>query len=397
MPGFDKLNRYRVFGDVTRFNKEFSFGTIKSGLWIEEAYTDRHNFNLDILTGNNNYDLGSSYICNVGTKTGCGTGFTTPRTNVVFFEKSGWTQYQPFVDFEWKVSDKLTITPGLKYMWDRVDVQGLPIKSPNGFTNSAETYKKFTQFATINYRAQDNLSFYAQYATGIRVPDISAEYQSAGNFTHPRPQTTTNYQFGGVYNTEHLNMDADVYFINAANLIQTATDANNQSIVTNFGGAVFKGIEGEATYAFEKDIAVFANASYNFAENRKFDPVLFPGVNNSPLANVPIATAAAGAMYTWNGFTGTVVEKWIGRQYNGSGISQGSTYLGKVGLIPAYDQTDLTLIYKINHGRVEVGVYNLFDKQAITASKVKTVIPTGLEQYTFQPGINYQATVRFDY
>ena len=102
-------------------------------------------------------------------------------------------------------------------------------------------------------------------------------------------------------------------------------------------------------------------------------------------------------MYTWNGFTGTVVEKWIGRQYNGSGISQGSTYLGKVGLIPAYDQTDLTLIYKINHGRVEVGVYNLFDKQAITASKVKTVIPTGLEQYTFQPGINYQATVRFDY
>ncbi len=388
IPGFDKLNRYRVFGDVTRANKEFSFGTLKTGLWLEEAYTDRHNFNIDLVTGSNNYDLGSSYICNVGTKSGCGTGFTTPRTNVVFFEKSGWGQYQPFVDFEWHATDKLTITPGLKFMWDRIDVQGLPIKTPNGFSNTANTYKKFLRNLNVNYRFEENWSFYFQYATGMRVPDISAEYTTNNSLAHPNPQTTTNYQVGTVYNTEHLNLDADFYFIDAKNLIQSTT-VGSDTIVTNFGGAFFKGIEAEGTYAFDNGTAVFANASYNYAENRRFDPLAFPGVNGSPVPKAPIATAAVGAMLTIGGFTGTMVEKWIGRQYNAN---------AKLGLINAYDEANLTLIYRLmDHVRFEVGIYNLLDHTDITATTQKTLLPSATDQFVFQPGRNYQASVRFDY
>jgi iron complex outermembrane receptor protein len=387
IPGYDKLNRYRVIGDITRVNKDFSFGQIRAGLWLEKADTDRHNYDLDMVTGNPNYDLGTRLICNVGTKNNCGATFSTPRTDVVFFEKSGWVQYQPFVDFEWHATERLTITPGLKYMFDRIAVLGLPIKSPSGYSNTAETYKKFLRFLNVNYKYQDNWSFYAQYATGMRVPDISAQYSTNVALTHPNPQLTTNYQVGTVYNTEHLNLDFDVYFIDAKNLIQSDT-IGGDTVVTNFGGGIFKGIEGEATYAFDNGLAVFANGSYNYAENRRFDPVRFPGVNNSPIPKAPVGTLAGGAMYSIGGFTGTVFEKWNGRQYNAN---------GKLGLIKAYDELNVTLIYKMEHVRFQVGIYNVLDHRDVTASSQKTVLPSATDQFVFQPSRNYQATVRFDY
>jgi iron complex outermembrane receptor protein len=387
IPGYDKLNRYRVIGDVSRVNKDFSFGQIRTGLWIEKADTDRHNYDLEMVTGNPNYDYGTRLYCDLGTKANCGKGFTTPRTDIVFFEKSGWVQYQPFVDFEWKATDSLTITPGVKYMWDRIAVRGLPLKSPSGFANTAETYRKFLRFLNVNYRQQENWSFYFQYATGMRVPDISAQYSTNVSLAHPNPQTTTNYQAGTVYNTDHLNLDFDVYYIDAKNLIQSDT-VGGDTIVTNFGGGVFKGIEGEATYAFDNGMSVFANGSYNYAMNRRFDPARFPGVNNSPIPKAPIGTFAAGTLVDIGPFSGTIVEKWVGRQYNAN---------AKLGKIEAFDELNMTLIYRLEHVRFQVGIYNLLDHRDITASSQKTVLPTASDQFVFQPSRNYQATVRFDY
>jgi iron complex outermembrane receptor protein len=51
LQGYDKLNQYRVNGDIIRLNKDFSFGTLKLGAVYEWSLTDRHNYLLDITNG----------------------------------------------------------------------------------------------------------------------------------------------------------------------------------------------------------------------------------------------------------------------------------------------------------------------------------------------------------
>ena len=94
-----------------------------------------------------------------------------------------------------------------------------------------KTFQKDLEYATINYKLMSNWSVYAQYATGILVPDISA-FQVSGPTANPSagpdlsnlvPQTSTNYQLGTVYHGANWTADFALYKIDFKNKIATIT------------------------------------------------------------------------------------------------------------------------------------------------------------------------------
>ena len=80
----------------------------------------------------------------------------------------------------------------------------------------------------------------------------------------------------------------------------------------NNGAAVYEGIEGEGTYAFDNlfgfdlhGLSVFANGAwmYSKADGGNWEP------------NAPIWTAAAGILYQTHNWKFGLIDKWVGPQY----------------------------------------------------------------------------------
>jgi iron complex outermembrane receptor protein len=403
LPGYLKRNEYRVLGDVFKGTKDFSFGTATAGVMWEMAHTQRSRFDIDLITRQRDFREKAALVA------GPSLPYTQVPLDTAYNEYSGWKQYQAFAQFEWRPTDSLTITPGVKYVhFDlHVEAPALAVKGSIQPAYVGDTYTKTLPFLTANYRIRPNWSVYAQYAQGFLVPNISAFY--VNDPSKPLvPQESTNYQLGTVYNAGRLTLDADVYHIVFKNKIQTINDpaTPGETIETNSGGAIYRGVEVQATYLLDHGISVFGNYSRNDAYGT--DDPINTGYNGAQIAKAPHWTAAGGVrlarrdLFTADdGLIVTLNDKWIGSQF----ANAASGAVGPTGIIKAFGEADLSATYKINRYSVEFQVINLADAKDITSFKGKAIgannLPYqtsaaggGLNVFTYQSGRSYQLTLK---
>ena len=374
--GYDKLNEYRVFGDILRLTEDLGMVQLRGGLWYETAATNRHRLDLDrTLDAYNPIEKAPS----IG---------PAPPAYIQFTERSKWIHYEPFLDLDIKPIEGLTITPGVKYFnLDRkVDS---PVNSKTRIENtvSSETFHKTLPFASANYLIAHNWSTYFQYAQGFLAPPLSIFYVPAPGATPLKPQSSTNYQFGSVYNTNKLTLDADYYYIELNDAIEKSGSGNNAIYTNAPGTSIYQGIEGEATYAVTPGVALFGNGSTNSAK----DP------NHQQVAEAPTWIAAAGVIFKRDKMSVSFLNKFIGPQWAVAG--EPSNYK-----INPYTTSNLILGYDFGRIKAQLGFYDLFDNTNITAITQNdgTAVfggpaPSPLgnhDQYFFQPGRSIQFTLR---
>jgi iron complex outermembrane receptor protein len=442
VPGYTKLNAYRVWGNTVRTAWDYAFGPVtgqlRVGLWSEWAATQRERFYLDVTqcaAANNGFCNGFQVELSgafADQKTSSGTLFHGV-SGVGYFEHTGWSQYQPFAELDIKPMENLVITPGIKYVWweHTIDpnslIKGKPPTiygatvppNPSSFTTT-----RTLPFVTANYRYQPNWSFYFQYANGIYVPDITAFEVNTPILTFPKPQTTTNYQFGSVFYSDNFTADADIYYIESDNTIQQntcdkLTPPGPASDTCNFnaGTVTYKGIEGEATYAFDDSqfdgmfdgLSIFANGSLNSAKAHT-DP-LNPNSPTFQDKQAPFWTAASGLIYKYGPWKLSLIDKLVGQQYMDSPSKRpylnGSSFykLGAFNVMNFTGYYDFELagadleigggIYNLLNDRSLVGV-TINDKAPIGGASVQdyTNRPASLDQYFFQPERSFQFTLK---
>src|SRR6202000_1647695 len=111
----------------------------------------------------------------------------------------------------------------------------------------------------------------------------------------------------------------------------------------NTGTALYEGIEGEGTYAFNDDVfggaldglSVFGSASYNSARR-----------THLTILHAPLWTEATGLVYKMDAFKVSVIDKLVGQQYSDTL----NTQFYKLG---AYNNMDFKASYSI--GIFEIG------------------------------------------
>ncbi|WP_168073679.1 TonB-dependent receptor [Caulobacter sp. SSI4214] len=384
IPGYTKLNVYKIYGDVLHLNQQVPFGEIKAGLWLEHA------------------DTGPRFRSDYDATLGIGAnGGRTPdyRQKVLagvpqyleYNQFSGWDQYEPFVDVVWKVTPSLTITPGVKYVNEKIFVDAdVNQKSRLPFHDS-KRFEKTLYFLTANYKIADNLAAYAQYATGFLLPDISVTQVVNPNLSQLKPQESTNYQAGVIYHGGRVTVDADVYYIDFTNKLQTTT-VGTETVNFNLGGATYKGVEGSVTYAALNHLFVFANGSLNSAKAQGASttiagtPVTITG--GKQISGAPKSTAAVGLLYRQGGWSVSLADKYTGEQWSAEG--EPAAYR-----IKPYQSADLKVVYTVGRYRLEGAVYNLFDSQQ--ATNIKQGKTTDYDQYYFQPERNFQISVKANF
>jgi len=355
--GYSKENAYRVYGDILRLSEDYDFGwldgQIREGVWWETQATHRFKYYFDSIScgsqGIDVFDVGD-----VAANAACGAAYKPGSKSIEVGsvvgvnqlgyakddEHSHWNQYEPFVEVDMKtLDDRLTITPGLKYIhWEHgVDAAvgqgnlcGIGLNSSNSTTcpnpagdnyTSGFTTRDLLPFLEMNYKLQPSWSMYFQYAKGIYIPDITAFENNPptapGGF--PAPETTTNYQLGTVYYADQFTFDADLYYIGVHNnyIVATCSYDPSESCYENNGQAVYEGIEGEGTYAFDNffgfdlhGLSLFANGAWMYSKAEgppnggKWEP------------NAPAWTAAAGILYQSMNWKFGLIDKWVGPQYS---------------------------------------------------------------------------------
>ena len=368
VPGYNKLNAYRVNGDIFKATNQFEAGLLRAGVWLESSNTNRHTYDLDWTLGVPNPKESSA-----------------PKS-VSYEQRSSWKQYQPFVEFEWNAAPDLTITPGIKYLHFKREIDAPVNQGTRIATTAEQTYTSTLPFLTANYSVNKEWSAYAQIAKGFLVPDLSMFYVNNPNLSTPKPQTSTNYQLGTVHQSRNLTLDADIYYIDFDNKI-ASTGSGNDLVYYNQGGVVYKGIEAAATYYIGSGFSVHANASVNSAKAKD---------SGLQVAKAPESTSALGLLYKANGLYGSLIAKNVGTQYAKDG--EPAAYK-----IPSYMTTDLTIGYRwkavgslVKNVKTQLGINNLFDKQDVTSVSASSK-GVAFDQYTFQPARSWSLSVSADF
>ena len=386
VPGYTKLNVYKIYGNILHIDQDVPFGTIKTGLWSEKADTGpRYRADYDATAS-----LGApSKVTDFRQKVVA--GYPNTPQYLEYLQYSGWTQYEPFIDVVWKVSPKLTITPGLKYMNEKIHVDADVNQSSRLPFHGSKTFSKTLYFLTGNYKIRDNWSAYAQYATGFLVPDISATQKVNPNLNDLVPQQSTNYQIGTVYHGNKITFDGDIYDVEFQNKLQSTT-VGSETVFFNLGGARYKGIEGALTVAVADHWFAFGNASLNSAKALGASAILggvpFVVAGGKQIANAPRSTASLGGIYRDGNWSVSLVDKYTGDQWAAEG--EPDAYK-----INAYNSTDFTVVYSFDRYRIEAAVYNLLDSQKSVSIKPGKTVP--YDQYYWQPERNFQVSIKANF
>jgi iron complex outermembrane receptor protein len=378
LQGYDKLNQYRVWGDIVRLNKDFSFGTLKVGGVYEWSTTNRHNLLVDITNGftpDLKFDKPSYPLL-------------PATTNAKLQENSAFQDYQLFADFYWRPTDSLTITPGVKFVHEHLQVRAADENTAGGSKNQplydALTTSSPVYFLTGNYKIMPFWSVYAQYATSFLLPDISALYSvgAGAGLESLQPQKTKTYQAGSVVSLGHFTADADVYRVDATNLLQTCGSGVNTA-TCNVGGAQYNGVEGEAAYAFDFGLTLFANGGSNTAKHlaNAGNPALgIPANTASELIKTPRWTDAFGGVFTHGPVQASLTYKESGKFLPYAGSPQ----------FPGYNTIDASAAYDFGNFKVKLQGFNLGDKRAVISQTGGS--PTSYVE--FQAGRQVQLTLQ---
>jgi iron complex outermembrane recepter protein len=372
--GTDKLNSYRTYGNLLRLSQESSFGILRTGLWAENADTNRYQIPSD------------------------------PRTWVDavlpnFHERFKTTTLQPFVEYEFQVATDLKITPGVKYSSYR---QSLTQYADNGKTvgnlgglpsvDHAVTYNTVLPSLDAHYMLQPNWSIYGQYAAGDEIPPTSVfDVKNANVTALPSSIKSKTFQIGSVWKSDRFTFDVDAYHIKFDNAYSSFTDnAGNTTFFSN-GSSTTQGVEAEGNLVLGAGFSLYANATYGSA---KFG-------NGQWVASAPSDTETLGLNYNRASWDIGWLNKRVGTTYNDNGSVHQAVK------IAPFTISNLFVNYTIRHplqlvkkAKIQFGINNLFDKHSIvgvTPASTTTSAPAPGDVLTLLPARSLSLTLSLDF
>jgi iron complex outermembrane receptor protein len=319
--GVDKLNGYRHAGDTAILSWESRFGVFRTGAWYDWAYTDR-------------YQIPSNIITQVD----------TPLGN--FHEHFITQSIQPFAEYEWRATQRLVVTAGIKaadynmalnqYQDNGKTVgclggiattypstAGIWAGAPacNGgvaFVTHSINYNNWLPTLTARYRVWKQWSVYGQFAEGSVIPPSAVFDVTGGNvLSPPKPTLAKTYQTGSVLQFRRWTLDADAYYVHFQNGYDSYTDPTTlEPVFVATGPSNTRGIEAEGNVVLGYGLSLYGNASMGSAKYQT-------GANypNGGLwvADTPSNIEGASLLWQHGNWDVGLTHKRVGRYYNDNG------------------------------------------------------------------------------
>jgi iron complex outermembrane receptor protein len=396
--GIDKLNSYVTKGNLLRLSQESSMGTLSTGLW---------------------YDVAKSYRYQA--KTDPRTWADVPLPN--FSETYTTTTTQPYLEFQFKVTDALKVTPGIKYasykqdfnhLQDCSTVMGLgatvntttcAITLPGTGLGAASvsnsvSYNDVLPSLDVHYMLQKNWAVYGQYAEGDQIPDTGVfDVLNAKVVSTPKPTKSKTFQVGSVWKSDQYTLDVDAYHTKLDNAYTQVKDNTNplNPLYTYpmVGNQIAQGIEAESNIILNKGFSLYLNGTYGSA---KYDTGLW-------VAGAPADTETVGLNYrqtdAWNT---SLMFKRVGKLYADNKTTHEAFAIDPVMLTNLF--VNYTIKQPVNfakQAKFQFGINNLFNKHSIVdvpgagTTTSSSAAPSNADLLTVTPARSASITMTVDF
>jgi len=384
--GVDKYNSYRTYGETSQLSQASRFGVLRAGMWYNWSNTNRHQYPADPLQH----------------------WLDAPLPN--FKETFVQDTYQPFAEYEYHVTSKLFITPGVKFSYFTIDtkqyadnggkigcfVSNCANANPAQFIANGGSYFATLPSVAGNYRIQKNWSAYAQYATGTITPpsstfDFAQSATGTPVSTLPKQQKNTTYQVGTVLKLKNVTLDMDYFHVHFDNGYASFTPlSTGEPVYYPTPPSLSQGIEAESNIALSHGLSLYLNASY---ENAKYTGSALTYCNPSAkgctsttptiniptpgglwVANTPSDILTEGFTYQHSSWDAGIFNKTVGTQRLDNGAFHNEA------TISPFTLTNLFLNYTIrgntrfNNTKLRLSFNNIFDEHNVTGDSIATAI-----------------------
>lgn len=390
----DKLNSYRKYGETSTISQTSKYGVFRAGMWYEWATSNRYQIPSDPITRQD---------------------MTVPN-----FHENYWTNsYNPFVEYEWHATRKLTVIVGDKYAYYTLDFKqyadnGKVVGNLNGapYITSSGGFGSNLPSASANYRLTDYWSVYGQFGKGDEIPptsifDVAGGGQEVSKL--PSPQLTTAYQAGTVVKRNRFTFDADYYVVKFQNnyIPNAVANPNNPAYDLNeyYLGpdSITQGFEGEINASLTHGFNVYANGTVGKAT---YTGTGVPSGLN--VTDTPSYTQALGVTYQNRGMDLGIIEKRVGDYYDDNGSYHNQAY------VAPYNNVNLFLNYTLrkedsifDRSKISFSINNLFNSENITdvfpannpnpvggSAYIATTTPSPLDQINLTAGRSFMVTFK---
>ena len=375
----DKLNSYRKYGENFVASQVSKYGIFRAGLWYEWATTNRYQIPSNPLT------LVDAALPN-------------------FHERFYTSSYQPYAEYEFHATQRLTLTAGFKYAYFN---QNLTQYADNGkivgnlgglpFVTHSAGYSSYLPSFDANYRLMNNWSVYGQFGNGTKVPPSAVFDVTGANVVNvPKPTGVSTYQGGTVVKIKRVTLNADVFYTKFQNPYTSIPDTNN---TTGFdyvasGDSVTKGFEGEVNVYFTRGLSFYVNGTAGTAKY----------VNSGLwIANAPSNTEAFGLTYQQKHFDLGIFDKRVGQMWNDLSLASGAVANQVIPINP-FSVTNVYFNYVLRNGsrfdqtKFRVSANNVLNQRGIigdqqTFNTAAAYTPGNSDQLVLLPGRSISMTV----
>ena len=407
----DKLNSYRKYGDEITASQVSKYGILRVGVWYEWAKTNR-------------YQIPSNPLDHVDD--------ILPN----FHERFNTNSLQPFIEYEYRMTSKLTVTAGFKYSYFN---QNLTQYQDNGKTvgclggvltggktgtcvggvpsvNHSAGYNSYLPSVDANYHLANNWSAYAEFGMGTIVPPSSVfDVTGASVAVTPKPTGVSTYQIGSVLKFKRATLNADAYYIRFQGTYTAIPDVNIATAAqyVTSGNQSSKGVELEGNLYIGAGLSLYGNATMGVA---RYISGLIPNLSDvlvaNPnfgkwVANTPSNTEAIGLTYNQKYLEIGMFEKRVGPMYNDLSVASSVVFSGvanQVIPIAPFNVTNFYFNYTVRKGskfaqsKIRLSVNNIFNYEGIVGDQqayvAKAVYQTGpADLLTLLPGRSITLTL----
>ncbi len=302
------------------------------------------------------------------------------------------------------LTDKLTLTPGVRFEYIRTqsegsyqkvdfDLAGNPIRDTI-FRDDRDLDRQFVLMGMgASYKIGKRIEAFANFSQNYRsvtfsdIRIVNPSFQVDPNISDESGYTLDGGIRGSLKNI--LSYDVGAFAIRYNNRLgevlkaQTLQKADGEIVETgrvvryrgNIGDAIIYGVEGLLDWNlgqtfFPKKLnwklRAFVNASFIRSTYLRSE---IPGVEGNQVEFIPLVNLKNGLSFGHKNFIGSLQYTYLSKQYTDASNAEQDlrdNQSGIRGAIPAYDVMDLSLSYSWKWLKFEGGINNLLDERYFT-------------------------------
>lgn len=308
------------------------------------------------------------------------SSFDFPNRNVSFFAEQIW-----------RLTDKLEVTPGIRWEYIRTESQGTynevvldlggdPIAN-NLLTDDRELCRRFALFGLgISYQLSKASQLYGNISQNYRsvtFSDIRVVSPSFRVDPDIRDESGFTVDFGlrGRLN-KALSYDVGAFSILYDDRIGIVFDDRANRVRQNIGKALIYGLEAFADYnlisLIDKDsdryrLNAFINGAVTGSEYIQSE---VPNVEGRQVEFIPALNIKTGLRGGYRNLLFSLQYTYLSEQYtdveNSEAAPIGDSRNGIIGPVPSYNVTDVSASYRWKMWKLETGINNLLNKSYYT-------------------------------